>query len=67
MTKQFRRGLITDHERYERVIGIWNDAKDEIQNALIHSFDQQNPIFMMSDSGARGTFLTLPNWLGCVA
>ncbi|WP_251952932.1 DNA-directed RNA polymerase subunit beta' [Levilactobacillus brevis] len=54
VTKQFRRGLITDHERYERVIGIWNDAKDEIQNALIHSFNQQNPIFMMSDSGARG-------------
>ncbi|GEO74072.1 DNA-directed RNA polymerase subunit beta' [Levilactobacillus namurensis] len=54
VTKQFRRGLITDHERYERVIGIWNDAKDDIQNALIHSFEQQNPIFMMSDSGARG-------------
>ncbi|WP_288529886.1 DNA-directed RNA polymerase subunit beta' [uncultured Secundilactobacillus sp.] len=54
VTKQFRRGLITDHERYERVIGIWNDAKDELQDKLIHNFDSQNPIFMMSDSGARG-------------
>ncbi|KAF0424981.1 DNA-directed RNA polymerase subunit beta' [Pediococcus acidilactici] len=54
VTKQFRRGLITDDERYERVIGIWNDAKDEIQQRLMDTFDQQNPIFMMSDSGARG-------------
>ncbi|GAX03881.1 DNA-directed RNA polymerase subunit beta' [Secundilactobacillus pentosiphilus] len=54
VTKQFRRGLITDHERYERVIGIWNDAKDTLQDKLIHNFDPQNPIYMMSDSGARG-------------
>ncbi|WP_041534631.1 DNA-directed RNA polymerase subunit beta' [Pediococcus claussenii] len=54
VTKQFRRGLITDDERYERVIGIWNDAKDDIQQRLMDSFDSQNPIFMMSDSGARG-------------
>ncbi|GEP19802.1 DNA-directed RNA polymerase subunit beta' [Pediococcus argentinicus] len=54
VTKQFRRGLITDDERYERVIGIWNDAKDDIQQRLMESFDPQNPIFMMSDSGARG-------------
>ncbi|MTV81883.1 DNA-directed RNA polymerase subunit beta' [Secundilactobacillus folii] len=54
ITKQFRRGLITDHERYERVIGVWNDAKDNLQDKLIHNFDRQNPIFMMSDSGARG-------------
>ncbi|QEA31011.1 DNA-directed RNA polymerase subunit beta' [Secundilactobacillus malefermentans] len=54
VTKQFRRGLITNQERYERVIGIWNDAKDDLQDKLIHNFDQQNPIFMMSDSGARG-------------
>ncbi|GAT18022.1 DNA-directed RNA polymerase subunit beta' [Secundilactobacillus silagei] len=54
ITKQFRRGLITDHERYERVIGVWNDAKDTLQDKLIHNFDPQNPIYMMSDSGARG-------------
>ena len=54
VTKQFRRGLITDDERYERVIGIWNDAKDEVQNKLIEYMDIHNPINMMSDSGARG-------------
>ncbi len=54
VTKQFRRGLITDDERYERVIGIWNSAKDQIQLKLMESLDAKNPIFMMSDSGARG-------------
>ncbi|OYS47475.1 DNA-directed RNA polymerase subunit beta' [Limosilactobacillus reuteri] len=54
ITKQFRRGLITDDERYERVIGAWNDAKDEVQNKLIEHMDIHNPINMMSDSGARG-------------
>ena len=54
VTKQFRRGLITDEERYERVIAIWNKAKDTIQIKLMESLDAKNPIFMMSDSGARG-------------
>lgn len=54
ITKQFRRGLITDEERYERVIGVWNAAKDAIQLKLMESLDAKNPIFMMSDSGARG-------------
>ncbi len=52
--KQFRRGLITDEERYDRVISIWSSAKDEIQKKLMDSLDMTNPIFMMSDSGARG-------------
>lgn len=52
--KQFRRGLITEDERYERVIGIWGTAKDKIQERLMKSLDNRNPIFMMSDSGARG-------------
>ncbi|HHW37458.1 MAG TPA: DNA-directed RNA polymerase subunit beta' [Bacillales bacterium] len=52
--KQFRRGLITDEERYDRVISIWSTAKDEIQKKLMDSLDISNPIFMMSDSGARG-------------
>ncbi|MEG0255196.1 DNA-directed RNA polymerase subunit beta' [Vagococcus sp.] len=54
VTKQFRRGLITDDERYERVIAIWNATKDAIQIKLMESLDDRNPIFMMSDSGARG-------------
>ncbi|MDN4527207.1 DNA-directed RNA polymerase subunit beta' [Fictibacillus fluitans] len=52
--KQFRRGLITEDERYERVINIWSQAKDEIQQKLMLTLDKRNPIFMMSDSGARG-------------
>src|SRR5690625_283201 len=52
--RQFRRGLITDEERYNRVISIWSDAKDVIQDKLMDSLDSANPIFMMSDSGARG-------------
>ena len=52
--KQFRRGLITEDERYDRVISIWSAAKDTIQSKLMNSLDRRNPIFMMSDSGARG-------------
>src|SRR5699024_8138787 len=52
--KQFRRGLITEDERYERVIAIWSEAKDMMQDKLMDSLDKLNTIFMMSDSGARG-------------
>ncbi|GAE35321.1 DNA-directed RNA polymerase subunit beta' [Halalkalibacter akibai] len=52
--KQFRRGLITEEERYDRVISVWSEAKDVIQNKLMGTLDRSNPIFMMSDSGARG-------------
>ena len=52
--KQFKRGLITEEERYERVIASWGAAKDVIQSLLMESLDNLNPIFMMSDSGARG-------------
>lgn len=54
ITKQFRRGLITEEERYDRVISIWSEAKDVIQERLMKSLDPMNPIYMMSDSGARG-------------
>ncbi|MCE7793854.1 DNA-directed RNA polymerase subunit beta' [Salipaludibacillus sp. CUR1] len=52
--KQFRRGLITEDERYDKVIEIWSAAKDVIQEKLLGTLDITNPIFMMSDSGARG-------------
>ncbi|API92363.1 MULTISPECIES: DNA-directed RNA polymerase subunit beta' [Virgibacillus] len=52
--KQFRRGLITEDERYDRVIAIWSQAKDTIQDKLMLSLSNRNPIYMMSDSGARG-------------
>ena len=52
--KQYNRGLITEEERYNAVVEIWTDAKDEIQGKLMKSLEKTNPIFMMSDSGARG-------------
>lgn len=54
ITKQFNRGLVTEEERYNAVVEIWTDAKDQIQGELMQSLDKTNPIFMMSDSGARG-------------
>lgn len=54
ITKQFNRGLITEEERYNAVVEIWTDAKDQIQGELMQSLDKTNPIFMMSESGARG-------------
>ncbi|MBY8909420.1 DNA-directed RNA polymerase subunit beta', partial [Salinicoccus roseus] len=52
--KQFARGLITEDERYGAVIELWTRAKDVIQERLMASLHRLNPIFMMSDSGARG-------------
>lgn len=44
VAKQFRRGLITEDERYNRVIAIWNEAKDKIQAKLVENMDPSNPI-----------------------
>jgi len=52
--KQYRRGLITDDERYEKTIDVWGDAKDEVTEALIDNLGEFNPIYMMATSGARG-------------
>ncbi|TLQ09953.1 DNA-directed RNA polymerase subunit beta' [Lactococcus cremoris] len=54
ITKQFRRGLITDDERYNAVTGVWRDAKESLEKRLIEEQDLTNPIVMMMDSGARG-------------
>ena len=51
----FRRGLISEDERYERVIEKWTQITDDVADALMDSLDQYNPIFMMADSGARGS------------
>lgn len=51
---QYRRGLITEEERYRKVIGIWNDATDQVTKALMQSLDRFNPVYMMANSGARG-------------
>lgn len=53
--KLFRRGLISEEERYQNVVQIWNDATDEVTEALLDHLDRLNPINMMADSGARGS------------
>ena len=54
VSKQFRRGLITEQERHDRVISIWNACKDKIQNEIAQIHAPRNPISIMADSGARG-------------
>ncbi|MCZ8517252.1 DNA-directed RNA polymerase subunit beta' [Paenibacillus filicis] len=54
VTNQYRRGLITDDERYDRVIAIWSKAKDELTDILMKSLDKYNSINMMVESKARG-------------
>ncbi|ADL42047.1 DNA-directed RNA polymerase, beta' subunit [Caldicellulosiruptor obsidiansis OB47] len=51
----YRQGLISDEERYEQVISIWNQTKDKLTEELIQNLDEFNPIFMMANSGARGS------------
>ena len=55
VSKKFRRGLMTEDERYNYVIGIWNKTTDKIADVLMNSMDKFNPISMMADSGARGS------------
>lgn len=53
--KMYRRGLISEDERYERVIEKWTETTEEVADTLMNSLDKFNPIFMMADSGARGS------------
>ena len=55
ITRQYKRGLITDEERYKEVIETWKDTDDALTKALLTGLDKYNNIFMMSDSGARGS------------
>ena len=55
ITKQYRRGFISNAERKESFISIWNKATDDVSAALTNNLDQYNNIFMMADSGARGS------------
>ncbi|HIT87543.1 MAG TPA: DNA-directed RNA polymerase subunit beta' [Candidatus Coprocola pullicola] len=55
ITKKFRRGLMTDEERHNKVIEAWNIANDKITDALLSGLGKYNNIFMMADSGARGS------------
>lgn len=53
--KSYRRGLISDEERYEKVIEVWNRTTEEITEALMNNLDPLNNIFIMAHSGARGS------------
>ena len=52
--KQYRRGLITNEERYNSIIKVWEKATNDVTEAMKANFDELNPIYMMAQSGARG-------------
>ncbi len=55
ITTNYRRGFVTDEERYREVIGTWQKADDKLTDALLSGLDRYNNIYMMADSGARGS------------
>ena len=55
ITKNFKRGLITEEERYKEVVETWKATDDELTEALLSGLDKYNNIYMMADSGARGS------------
>jgi DNA-directed RNA polymerase subunit beta' len=56
IAEQYDMGLITQQERHEAVVEKWNEATDEVAEAMVRNLDRLNPIFMMANSGARGSF-----------
>ena len=55
VTDEYRNGLLSESERYNAVLKIWEKTTGEVTDALQHALDRYNPIFMMADSGARGS------------
>jgi len=64
INKLFKRGLVSDDERYRMVIETWNETTSKVTDALTRHLDQYNPIFMMSDSGARGSIAQIRQLAG---
>ncbi|MEG0616182.1 MAG: DNA-directed RNA polymerase subunit beta' [Oscillospiraceae bacterium] len=64
VVKQFNKGLISNDERYNQVIKIWNRTTEEVSDALSKNLDSRNPIFMMADSGARGSMAQIRQLAG---
>lgn len=62
--EQYRKGIITDRERKSKVIDIWTHATDKVSDLLFRGMDPFNPIFMMADSGARGSRLQVRQLAG---
>ena len=55
ISKNYRRGLVTEEERYRAVVETWTKIDNRLTDALLNSLDKYNNIFMMADSGARGS------------
>ncbi len=55
VVRKYRRGLLTDEERYRHVINIWSETSNKVTDALMANLKQLNPIYMMANSGARGS------------
>jgi DNA-directed RNA polymerase subunit beta' len=61
---QHMRGLITDEERHEIIVNLWTEATDAVADAMERSLDELNPIYMMANSGARGSFTQIRQLAG---
>ena len=64
ITRDFRRGLLSDEERYNSVVSVWTDATNQVTNALSGCWSRYNPIKMMADSGARGSIAQMKQLAG---
>jgi len=64
ITEQYRNGVITERERYNKIIDVWTHATDKVSDLLFKEMDPFNPIFMMADSGARGSRLQVRQLAG---
>ncbi len=62
--EQYRKGLITEGERYSKIIDIWTHTTEEVSNWVFKEFDPFNPLFLMADSGARGSRLQVRQLAG---
>ena len=62
--RTYKRGLITNDERYQRVIAIWSEAKDAVTKTLVKTMDEFNPVNMMMKSGARGNISQITQLAG---
>ncbi len=62
--RNYKRGLITNDERYQRVISIWTEAKDKVSKTLVKTMDDFNPVNMMMKSGARGNISQITQLAG---
>src|SRR5207248_847403 len=60
----YDQGLITESERHEQITSIWTEATDEVANAMVDNLNELNPIYMMANSGARGSFAQLRQLAG---